>query len=89
MKNDKMIEQDKELAKRQSEEIDKLVSGSYYTVTDEGSKLIYGYIESIKPTQPGAAAYLEIKLLEKVPQDSSIRQRIDELYRVIKENPVI
>jgi len=59
-----------------------LINSGYKSINDNHS-FIYGYLNSIRETQPKTAAGLELSILEQVPYDNSIRQRIDHLHRIL------
>ena len=56
-----------------------------YRSIEQNYSYIYGYIDSIKETEPRKAAVLELMVLDYVPKDNSIIQQMDYLRRLIKD----
>jgi len=59
-----------------------LINSGYKAINDNYD-FIYGYIKNIRETQPKTAAGLELSILEQVPYDNSIRQKINSLHRIL------
>jgi hypothetical protein len=54
-----------------------------FNAINDNYNLIYGYIHKLEVTNPKQAAALELMVLDQIPTDYSIRQKIKKLREIM------
>ncbi len=56
-----------------------------FSMLNDNYDLIYGYIDRLKASNPKKAAEVELMVLEQVPKDKSILQKMEQLRQIVNE----